>query len=56
MLRLFPNVQARGLPLKLFHYDEIAGSTKNGDMQEALTNFCEEWHGPCHHEFIVLHT
>ena len=25
MLRLFPNVQARGLPIKLFHYDEIAG-------------------------------
>ena len=24
-------------------------------MQEALTNFMEQWHGTCRHQFLVLH-
>ena len=51
-------IQAKGLRLNLFHFDEIAGKVKiesDGDMQEALTNFMEEWHGTRRHQFLVLH-
>ena len=58
VISLFPHVQAKGLRLKLFHFDEIAGRVQiesDGDMQEALTNFTEEWHGARRHQFLVLH-
>ena len=58
VLELFPHIQAKDLRLKLFHFDEIAGRVhidSDGYMQEALTNFSGEWHGPCSHEFLVLH-
>ena len=58
VLSLFPHVEAKGLRLKLFHFDEIAGRVQiesDGDMQEALTSFNEEWSGARRHEFLVLH-
>ena len=58
IISLFPQVQAKGLRLNFFHFDEIAGRVQiesDGDMQEALTNFNEEWHGTRRHEFLVLH-
>ena len=58
VISLFPHVQAKGLRLNLFHFDEIAGTVQiesDGDMQEVLTNFSEEWHGTRHHEYLVLH-
>ena len=58
IISLFPHIQAKGLRLNLFHFDEIAGKVKiesDGDMQEALTNFMEEWHGTRRHQFLVLH-
>ena len=58
ILSLFPVIHAKGLGLYLYHFDEIAGKIhieSDGDLQEALTNFTEEWHGARRNEFLVLH-
>ena len=58
VISLFPHIQAKGLRLNLFHFDEIAGRVQidsDGDMQEALISFTEEWNGSRHHEYQVLH-
>ena len=47
-----------GLRLRLYHFDEVAGQVNiesDGDMQEALTSFNEEWNSARRHDYLLLH-
>lgn len=59
VLQLFPQVTKRGLGLKLFHFDELAGKVSiesDADINEALHNFKEESRqSHPRKEFMTLH-
>ena len=57
--KLFPHLCKKGLHLKFYHYDDLAGKIEiesDGDLKEALNNFIGEWKiGGLRKEYLVLH-
>ncbi len=55
---LFPHIMKKGLQIKLYHYDELAGKIlieSNGDMEEALKIFTDEWKSDKRRKYMTLH-
>ena len=55
---LFPQIVKKGFHLNLFYYDDLAGEVhieSDGDMQQALQFFLEEWDNERRKEYLVLH-